>query len=166
MRTSSFARAGLLFLLCATMCSWLPNRAEGQVPQLINYQGRLSDSLGDPVPDGDYQITFSIWNWPSGGTLLWTSEPRTIHAVDGLFAYMLGSNKLLPHSLFTDSTRWLSINVGDDEEIIPRTQLTPAPYAYHALRADTAGFASSVESQGVTNAMIMDTTIKWGRLME
>lgn len=133
--------------------------ATADVPQMINYQGRLADSLGNPVSDGDYQITFSIWNWPSGGTLLWTSEAQTIPVVDGLFTYQLGSNVQLPHSLFIDSLRWLAIKVGDDEEITPRTQLTPAPYAYHALRADTAGFASSVDSQGVTNEMIMDTTI-------
>ena len=37
-----------------------------EVPQTINYQGRLTDSLGNPVPDGNYQITFNIWNWDAG----------------------------------------------------------------------------------------------------
>ena len=130
-----------------------------EVPQMLSYQGRLADNAGNPVQDGTYQITFNIWNWENGGTLLWSSGPQNVTATNGLFSYHLGSAVLLPHSLFTDSTRWLGIKIGEDEEITPRTKLMPSPYAYHALRADTAGFAASVADQGVSNTMIMDTTI-------
>ena len=52
-----------LFLILAVM----PGAAYAQVPQLINYQGFLSDSSGDPVPDGDYDMQFAIYDDSEGG---------------------------------------------------------------------------------------------------
>jgi hypothetical protein len=133
----------LVFVLVAINVS-----INAEVPQLINYQGRLTDETGQLVADGDYQITFKIWNWESGGTQLWSSGPQTVTTVDGLFSYQLGSAVQLPHSLFTDSTRWLSIEVEGDSEIVPRTQLVTVPYAYQSLRSDTADYAHVASGSG------------------
>jgi hypothetical protein len=152
------------FVLAVVALVLLAVNTAAEVPQLINYQGRLTDSLGNPVADGDYQITFNIWNWWEGGALLWTSDAQTIYVENGLFTYTLGSQQPLQHSLFADSARWLGIRINNDEEIMPRTKLTPAPYAYHALRSDTSGYASAVANQGINNQMIMDTTIGFEKL--
>lgn len=42
------------------MMAFSPVRA--QVPNLINYQGTLSDADGNPVPDGVYEIEFNIYD--------------------------------------------------------------------------------------------------------
>jgi hypothetical protein len=34
------------------------------IPRMLSYQGRLTDSLGRPVPDGNYQLTFRISRKP------------------------------------------------------------------------------------------------------
>ncbi|MEZ4526482.1 MAG: hypothetical protein R2941_11240 [Desulfobacterales bacterium] len=44
------------------------------VPQLINYEGTLADTSGNPVPDGTYEIQFGIYNAQSGGTPIWTER--------------------------------------------------------------------------------------------
>ena len=49
----------LITVLCLV---FLPSLLSAEVPLYINYQGRLTDSLGIPVPDGDYTILFSIWD--------------------------------------------------------------------------------------------------------
>ncbi|UCC45436.1 MAG: hypothetical protein JSU65_05820 [Candidatus Zixiibacteriota bacterium] len=121
----------------------LAGAAAAEVPQVINYQGRLLDDLGYLVADGDYQITFNIWNYYSGGALLWSSGAQIVPVEDGLFSYELGSAVPLPHALFTDTVRWLGISVSGDPEIEPRTRLITVPYAYQALRADTAAYAES-----------------------
>ncbi|MBN2226831.1 MAG: hypothetical protein JW763_05660 [candidate division Zixibacteria bacterium] len=109
-----------------------------EVPQVINYQGRLTDDQGDPVPDDDYSIVFRIYNAEENGDILWVSDRMTVPVENGLFSVQLGH---FQDDLFAEDTaRWLSISVVG-EEIVPRTKLTSVSYAYHALRADTAGFA-------------------------
>jgi len=109
------------------------------VPQLINYQGYLTDSVGDPVADNTYSVIFSIYNISSGGSATWSCTTN-VTTTDGAFEYILGSGCPLPDDLFTDTTRWLGIKVGADMEIIPRIRLTTTPYSYHSLRSDTAGY--------------------------
>lgn len=48
------------------------------VPRLLTYQGMLSDSLGNPLDDGDYSLTFSIYDAAEGGTQLWTSGAQSV----------------------------------------------------------------------------------------
>ena len=120
--------------------------ATAEVPQLINYQGRLTDGTGNPVPNGSYQITFTIYDAAAGGNTKWTSGAQAVAVTDGLFTYQLGSAVQLPHDIATDTLRWLGIKVGSDPEIVPRTKMTSVAYAYHALRADTADVALSPDN--------------------
>jgi Chaperone of endosialidase len=105
------------------------------VPAYINYQGKVTDSLGIPL-DGDYWFTFSIWDREEDGTRKWHSNPRsTIHVDNGLFSHELGSSYPMPSSIFSNPDNWLEITVGA-ETIEPRTRLVTVPYAYHALNCD------------------------------
>ena len=62
-----------------------------EVPLLIDYQGRLTDPSGDPVPDDKYNFVFSIYESASSTTPLWSSGSVSIVTEDGLFNYTLGS---------------------------------------------------------------------------
>jgi len=121
--------------------------ASAEVPHLINYQGRVTDDLGNPL-NGTYWMTFSIWSSAEGGTMKWSSNPRaSVEVEDGLFAYQLGSSYPLPEDIFLDSANWLEITV-DGEVITPRTQLISVPYAYHARTTDGDG-AWSIDGESV-----------------
>ena len=48
----------------------LPTVGFGEVLQQISYQGRLTDAERVAM-DGDYQMSFSIYNVPLGGIALW-----------------------------------------------------------------------------------------------
>jgi len=127
----------------------LVSHAVAEVPQMISVQGKLTDSLGNGVTDGNYQITFSIYNAAVGGSVLWSSGIQTVPVARGLFTYQLGSAVQLPDDLFaTDTVRYLGVTVGTDPEIIPRTRLTSGSYVYYALRADTAAYAFSSPGGG------------------
>ena len=69
---------GILFLI--TMPAVM---AQAAVPTLINYQGYLTDSGGNPVADGDYSITFSLYTVASGGSSEWT-ETQTVTVAGGV----------------------------------------------------------------------------------
>lgn len=107
------------------------------VPTFINYQGRLTDDVGDPVADGDYELRFSIYNAAVEGELLW-SEVQELKVVDGLFAVLLGSRKPIVDNVFERSTCYLSLTVGGDPEILPRTMLVTVPWAYRVSTVDGA----------------------------
>jgi hypothetical protein len=112
-----------------------------EVPNYINYQGRLNDSLGNPVAEGQYTVTFKIWTDSVGEISYpaWIGAPQTVDVVGGLFNCRVGP---IPSAVFTsDAERYLGITVGSDDEIVPRTRLISAPYAFKAGHSDTADYA-------------------------
>lgn len=140
---NGFALAVLLFTLVTYLTA--------EVPQMISYQGRLTQPGGDPVANGTYQITFKIYDGPDPSAIVkWNSGPKTVQVTGGLFEYQLGSTSpYLPDDLLSsDTTRYLGITVGTDDEITPRVKLASTPYSYHALRADTADVAGGWADDG------------------
>jgi hypothetical protein len=144
---TSLVAVGLLFLAVAAT-------SVVAFPRMISYQGRLLNSEGNPVDDGDYEMTFSIYDSENDGTLMWTSGIQTVPVLDGLFTYELGSSVTLPDDLFElGSTRYLSINV-EGEDITPRAHLISSPYAFEALsslRSDTGYIALDVDGYECIN---------------
>jgi len=137
----------------------LANMSLAEIPQVISYQGRLTDSIGIPVPDGRHELQFKIWTTPEGpGFVLWDSGPQDVETMNGLFTYLLGSSVPLGSDLFSsDTARWLGITVDDNPEGSPRIKLTSLPYAFHALRSDTAGYAATpviAETRTVTGTTV------------
>jgi hypothetical protein len=123
----------LIFALANSPC-W------SEIPHLISYQGMLTDNAGDPL-NGNYQLTFSVYDQPSGGTALWTEVHDGVTIEDGLFNVILGSDSALTSSVFDDTVRYLGIKVGTDQELTPRIRLTSVGYAYRAEWADTSAYA-------------------------
>jgi hypothetical protein len=94
-----------------------------------SYQGQLTDSSGAPVTDGDYQMTFRLYNADDAavGNSLWR-ETQTVPVSDGLFNVTLGATEQITTALFAQQL-WLGVEVEGDGEMTPRQQLTGAPYA-------------------------------------
>lgn len=107
------------------------------IPQLINYNGILADTHGNSVIDGNYLITFNIYDSPTEGILLWTetwNENTTKVVVSGgNFNVMLGTHNPILPSFFADHpATYLGITVGTDSELLPRQQITSVGYAFNA----------------------------------
>jgi hypothetical protein len=98
-----------------------------EVPQLINYQGRLTDDTGVPVTDGDYSIFFIIYDAAVDGDILWSSDRMVVPVENGLFSVELGP--MDPEIFASAGDRYLGIRVDSDPEIDPRTRLISVPYA-------------------------------------
>jgi len=122
--------------------------AMAQVSRVMSYQGILLDSGGNPVGDGNYNITFRIYNAESGGTLLWT-EMDMVTTVDGYFSAQLGDT--LPLNLPFSQDYYLSLQVQGDSEMPDRQKLTLSAYS---ARSDTSGF--SMSSQTANDADLLD----------
>lgn len=115
----------------------LVSLSAADVPQMINYQGRLTDPGGSPVVDSQYTVTFTIYDDSASGTGLW-AETLLVEVSGGLFSVQLGTVHALSSEMFSNPNLWLGITVADDLEIIPRTRFTSVAYAFRAAYADTA----------------------------
>lgn len=132
-----------------------PTMSHADVPQMINYQGRLTDSEGGPVKDSNYAVTFRIYNQAEGGEIIWDEED-TVSTQNGLFSLILGQNNPMHDSVFNESTRYLGIQLEGQGEIYPRTALISVPYAFHASRSDTADYAiSGIESGWIDDGSVV-----------
>ncbi|MFH1768458.1 MAG: hypothetical protein ABH858_04805 [Candidatus Omnitrophota bacterium] len=98
-----------------------------EVPHLINYQGRLTDSGGAAL-NGSYSITFRIYDASSGGTFLW-QETQSVVIQEGVFNVLLGSVTNL--NLTFDKPYFLEFKVGS-EVMSPRQRIASAGYAINA----------------------------------
>jgi hypothetical protein len=120
MKTLNIITAGLVCLLVL-----LSSGLFAQSP-VISIQGTLKDANGASVADGMRQVTFRLYNSPTGGNALWT-EVATIEVVGGIYSHNLGRVQPLSGGDFSTSV-FLSVEVAGNE-LLPRTEMTYAPYA-------------------------------------
>ena len=111
--------------------------ALAQIPHTISYQGVLTDTSGNPKPDGNYSFTFSLYETSAGGSEVWT-ENKILTVTKGLFSTLLGDKTPFRDTLKFDKPYWLGIKVGNDPELSPRTALTSAGYSFSSINSDTA----------------------------
>lgn len=105
------------------------------VPNLIDYQGRITDSSNDPITT-PVSIVFAIYDNSVDGTQLWSETHTSVTPVEGLVHVLLGSESAFASDLFDGSERWLGIKVGGDNEMTPRLKIVSSPYAIHSDNAD------------------------------
>ena len=102
------------------------------VPRVINYQGRFTDSDDNPL-SGNYLVTFRFYDIASGGDTLW-EEGHILTMQNGVFNALLGSIK--PLELDFNKDLWLGVEVASDGEMTPRIKLTSSAYAMNAESID------------------------------
>jgi hypothetical protein len=102
--------------------------AQAAVPQLINYQGRLTDGGGSPE-NGVFSIEFTIYDAPVAGAVLWSEVQAAVTVTDGLFSVNLGTVVSISDITFSGADTYLGIKVGADPEITPRSRITSSAYS-------------------------------------
>ena len=98
--------------------------------QMLSIQGIARDNQGASLPDATYPFTFRAYDHISNGGVgdaKWT-EIQSLDVVNGVFSTNLGSVTSMS-ALDFNTNYWLSIDIGGNGELAPRTQLTMTPYA-------------------------------------
>ncbi len=101
--------------------------ALAQAPSTMSYQGVLTDAVGNIVPDGNYDLTFRIYDASVLGAPLWTEALAAVPVEKGGFSVILGQVTTL--NLAFDRQYWLGVQVLAEAELVPRIKLASAPSA-------------------------------------
>jgi microcystin-dependent protein len=127
------------------------------IPNLINYQGRLTDQTGGALPSGSYSIEFRLWNSPaSTNGLVWGQRQTVVLLDNGVFNVILGAPGGTAISgasvndltyAFYESNRYLGLTVVVSNgftiplpsEILPRQQLLTVPYSIKSADGNPIG---------------------------
>ena len=132
-------------------------RDNRSVPNLIDYQGKITDDNGNPITSS-VSITFTIYDDATAGSNLWDETHVSVTPADGLVHVLLGSEFSFSSSLFDGSDLWLGINVNSDGEMAPRLRIVSVPYAIHANNADNLDGYNSTDFMPVTTDNWINTT--------
>ncbi len=121
------------FCLCSILLTSVVAFAE--IPPLLNHQGRLLDSSGQPVT-GQLTITFSIWDDPAAGLEFW-SETQDVQLEGGQFNVGLGGvSPIDPSSFSSDQldNLFLQMQVAGEAPFSPRIPLASVPFSFFSKR--------------------------------
>ena len=153
--------AGLLLASVAiitTLSLTLPAFAVQNVTKTLGFQGRLLNSAGVAVPDGNYNVQFKLYEGGTGtdpgnpnGQHKWTEtyindgSSGGVAVKNGFLAIDLGSRTPFGTNIDWDNdTIWLSVNVAGsaacsdfdtcdpDGEMTPMKRITATPYAINS----------------------------------
>ena len=105
-------------------------------PQIINYQGRLTDAGDNPLT-GSYNITFKLWSHQTSVEAQyyeWAESHSPVTVIEGLFNVVLGSvnTDTLGAVFNANDTLYMEIEVGG-ETLSPRVKMGSAGYALEAI---------------------------------
>ncbi len=118
-------------------------RLNGAVASKISYQGRLTDSGGNPL-SGSHNLKFEVWDQATGGTKLWEQTKSGVQVQNGLFTEQLDVDP----GAFDGRALWLAITV-NGQLLSPRQEMLPTPYAL-TLRPPAAIRASVYDGPVLT----------------
>jgi len=143
--------------MLTVLALWVTGNTFAAIPQRINYQGYLTDSVGQPI-DGTRSVTFEFYDAETDGNLVGAfSETQTVTVTEGLFNVLIGADTVggIPAEVFLGETVYLQLTVAG-EIFSPRQQVSSVAFAYCALHSDTATDADTVD--GIEAADLEEST--------
>lgn len=152
-----FFKGSIGLLLALLLCIlWVSGAKAVAPPTTMSFQGRLTNTAGNIVADGQYNMVFAIYSVSSGGSSLWTETRETTNRVtvtNGLFSVRLGEVTPLTASIFSsNSSLYFGIQIATpatatcstaacatfETEMTPRSQLATSAYSFNATNAEDA----------------------------
>jgi hypothetical protein len=152
---------GLFFITAIFITSLILLTA--QVPQLINYQGFLKESNGQPT-DGTVNLVFRIFDAKQSGSQLWSETHSNVEVKSGVFNVLLGGITSFSQNVFRESgERFLEIAVNSNT-LSERFKITSVAYAIRAECADNVA-DNAVSSATIQNGEIRRVDIASGQVV-
>lgn len=125
----------------ALLLSVFTTSAVFAAPPTINYQGRLTDSGGNPV-NVPVTMVFKLYTDATSGTEVWSETHTNVPVTGGVFQVILGSQGTPLDPSDFNSDLFLGIAVDGDPEMTPRLPIASAGYS---LAGSSVGIALTVD---------------------
>lgn len=171
--TNPIRTAALALALALALAGTAPAPLAATPPQLVDYQGVLRDSEGQPL-DGTFDMTFRFFDQAVGGSMILIDEhvaPDGIVVEGGLFAVQIGSGDVndgagaypddpfAMQKTFRDyAALWLEIEI-EGETLSPRTRVAAAPYALNATYLNGRGASNFLDTSPNAQSKIGKLTV-------
>jgi len=121
--------AKILVLVGGILILAFSSLAYADVPQRINYQGKIT-TPGGALVDTTIQMVFSIYNSPTAVSAFWSETHPAVAVQKGIFSVVLGMmNPLDLDDFYWRDSVYLGVKVGADPEMTPRKQIVSTAYA-------------------------------------
>jgi hypothetical protein len=127
-----------------------------QIPNTLSYQGLITDANGKPQPDGNYDLTFKLYDVSTGGSALWVETHTAVPVNGGLFSVILGEVASL--TLDFNKQYYLGITIGAGTELVTRMPLTSSAYSLRAKVADSVVASTGVAYVALDDFYLTNTT--------
>ncbi|MCC6463070.1 MAG: hypothetical protein IT260_21550 [Saprospiraceae bacterium] len=122
MKNKTISRCCTLLFILAVACGSLLQAQNST----LSVQGVLRKSDGAAVSDGTYSLTFRLWDAATNGTAVHTETQTNVQVTGGIYSTLLGTATAMTAPF--DKSYYLGVTVGSGQELIPRAQLSSAPY--------------------------------------
>ena len=123
------------------------------VPSAVTYQGKLTNSAGQPVADGEYDVQFKLYDVQTSGTAFKTLMRQKVQAAGGFFTTQM--TPLAAADIAGKTDVWVEVIV-EATTLSPRVKLVSAPFA---LRASTFALPFSGTVASSSPAFALTNTI-------
>lgn len=138
-----------------------------EFPNIMSYEGYITDSKGMPLPDGSYNFTFSLYSTLTNGSAIWSEEHQSVQVKNGNVQLTLGKGTSPnPLNIPFDTQYYLGIKFGNNPEMSPRLELTTSGYSFRAKVADGVVDGSistdKLAAGAVTNEKI--ESVSWNKI--
>jgi len=169
--------ASFLLLPLISISAYLYSQyAHAAITKEISYQGKLTNTSGVAVADGNYNMVISLYTAATGGTPVWTARgtvgtptTRSVSVTNGIFSIMLGDTAAGDNAINLDfnSTYYLGIKVGSDSEMTPRKKVGASGYAFNSdlldgLNSATSGANAHIVATDASGSLFVDGNVGIG----
>ncbi|MCO4761725.1 MAG: hypothetical protein KC502_09490 [Myxococcales bacterium] len=126
----------LIFALVA------PGVATAATTDTIALEGRLTTSTGKAVSDGDYGLSFSLYDSATSQTPFWQEKGVLLGVKGGWFKHTLGSKSPISAATLASKAKvWIALQIGAEPELTRQR--------FHSVTsALVAGSAASIQCTG------------------
>ena len=155
-RCHNFRMNRLPLLAAASIALVSGMSAHADVPNLINYQGRLTDKDGAPM-NTPVAMEVAVFSQATGGTASFSQNLGQVQVKQGIYSVAFGGETLPP--VLQNPECWLELTV-NGTILQPRQKLLAVPYALQAKVALHANTTDDIAGQITPNKIAGEAVTK------